>query len=77
MGAEQRWLRLVSLMYWTDRMVFMSLGLPFCPIRTYRAFERGRGYRDFLGLSPEDLLASQFSPSQRQAIPRPSSLFSL
>ena len=55
--------------YWLDRVIFMTVGLLLCPIRTARAFRRGLRHRNTFGLDPEDVLPPRSTPerSQRRA----------
>ncbi len=56
------------LLYWVDRIIFMSLGLVFCPVRTVRAFRRGREHRNTFGRNHEELLDSDFDALKRHSL---------
>ena len=58
------------VLYWIDRIIFMSLGLIFCPVRTVRAFRRGRGHRNTFDRDPEELLASDYEELERRSLRR-------
>ena len=59
------------LLYWIDRVVFMSLGLLLCPIRTIRAFQRGRSHCNTFDRNPEDVLASDYGELKRRTVHMP------
>ncbi len=44
------------LLYWIDRLVFVTLGLVFAPIRTWRAFRRGVAHKNLFARRPQELL---------------------
>ncbi len=59
------------LLYWIDRVVFMSLGLLLCPIRTIRAFQRGRGHCNSFNRNPDDVLDSDYDELKRRTLRMP------
>ena len=59
------------LLYWIDRVVFMSLGLLLCPSRTSRAFQRGRGHCNSFNRNPDDVLDSDYDELKRRTLRMP------
>ena len=55
-------------LYWVDRLVFVALGLLFAPIRTLRAFRRGRKHKNVFDRDPLALMSVGVDELRRQTV---------
>ena len=53
------------LIYWVDRLFFLAAAIPSAPVRTLRAWQRGRGQRNLYRLDPAKLLQMELADVRR------------
>ena len=53
------------LIYWVDRLFFLVAAIPSAPIRTLRAWQRGRGQRNVYRVDPAKLLKADLDAVRR------------